>query len=125
MLSRLGLRLQPQAEFSKTPAEPAAGKKGPFSSFDNFTETLTTLFPVWVGGYACPPPLAKSSVSAAASQRGPVQVCLAAIFGITKPESLAWFKPDMFTVSLGFLMLSMGLTLTIDNFREVSLPVQG
>ncbi|KAK9801391.1 hypothetical protein WJX73_004956 [Symbiochloris irregularis] len=89
---KLGLGLRPRAEFSKKPADAPGAKKGPFSSFDNFTETLTTLFPVWV--------------------------CLAAIFGVTKPESLAWFKPDMFTVSLGFLMLSMGLTLTIENFRE-------
>lgn len=48
-----------------------------------------------------------------------MQVCLGAFVGISSPQSLAWFKPEMFTVSLGFLMLSMGLTLTIDNFKEV------
>ena len=44
--------------------------------------------------------------------------------GATKPETLTWFKSDMFTVSLGFLMLSMGLTLTIENFREVGMNSQ-
>ena len=47
------------------------------------------------------------------------QVCLGASVGISRPETLAWFKPDLFTWSLGFLMLSMGLTLTVDNFKEV------
>ena len=47
------------------------------------------------------------------------QVCLGASVGITNPQSLAWFKPDMFTYSLGFLMLSMGLTLTVEDFKLV------
>jgi BASS family bile acid:Na+ symporter len=53
---------------------------------------LTTLFPVWV--------------------------CLGAALGIAKPAALTWFKTDAFTYSLGFLMLSMGLTLTVDDFKK-------
>ncbi|KAK9822155.1 hypothetical protein WJX81_000329 [Elliptochloris bilobata] len=62
------------------------------SQFEKFTELLTTLFPVWV--------------------------CLGAALGISKPASLLWFKSDLFTYALGFLMLSMGLTLTFDDFRQ-------
>ena len=47
-----------------------------------------------------------------------VQVCLGAALGISKPSSLLWFKSDLFTYALGFLMLSMGLTLTFDDFRQ-------
>jgi len=46
------------------------------------------------------------------------QVCLGAALGISKPSSLLWFKSDLFTYALGFLMLSMGLTLTFDDFRQ-------
>ena len=49
----------------------------------------------------------------------PAQVCLGAALGISKPQSLLWFKSDLFTYALGFLMLSMGLTLTFDDFRQV------
>ena len=49
----------------------------------------------------------------------PAQVCLGAALGISRPQSLLWFKSDLFTYALGFLMLSMGLTLTFDDFRQV------
>ncbi|BDA41888.1 probable sodium/metabolite cotransporter BASS1, chloroplas [Coccomyxa sp. Obi] len=62
------------------------------SGFEQFTEALTTLFPVWV--------------------------CLGAALGISRPSSLLWFKSDLFTYGLGFLMLSMGLTLTLDDFKQ-------
>ncbi|CAL5219136.1 g912 [Coccomyxa viridis] len=62
------------------------------SDWEKFTETLTTLFPVWV--------------------------CLGAALGISKPSALLWFKSDLFTYGLGFLMLSMGLTLTIEDFKQ-------
>ena len=65
---------------------------GQRSTLENVTETLTTLFPVWV--------------------------CAGAALGIAKPAAFAWFKTDLFTYSLGFLMLSMGLTLTVDDFRQ-------
>jgi hypothetical protein len=75
---------------------------GQRSTLENVTETLTTLFPVWV--------------------------CAGAALGIAKPAALAWFKTDLFTYSLGFLMLSMGLTLTVDDFRQClknPVPVRG
>jgi BASS family bile acid:Na+ symporter len=47
-----------------------------------------------------------------------VWVCAGAALGISAPSALSWFKTDLFTYSLGFLMLSMGLTLTVDDFRQ-------
>ena len=51
-----------------------------------------------------------------------MQVCLGAALGISKPSALLWFKSDLFTYGLGFLMLSMGLTLTIEDFKQVKQP---
>jgi BASS family bile acid:Na+ symporter len=48
-----------------------------------------------------------------------MQVCLGASIGIARPSSLLWLKTDLFTYGLGFLMLSMGLTLTLDDFKQV------
>lgn len=31
---------------------------------------------------------------------------------------VTWLETDLFTLGLGFLMLSMGLTLTFDDFRR-------
>ncbi|KAJ0883092.1 putative Bile acid:sodium symporter/arsenical resistance protein Acr3 [Helianthus annuus] len=31
---------------------------------------------------------------------------------------VTWLETDLFTVGLGFLMLSMGLTLTFEDFRR-------
>ncbi|KAL2610551.1 hypothetical protein R1flu_029124 [Riccia fluitans] len=62
------------------------------SKFEKFVELLTTLFPVWV--------------------------IIGTLIGIYKPSAVTWLDTDLFTVCLGFLMLSMGLTLTIDDFRR-------
>ncbi|KAL6556301.1 Sodium/pyruvate cotransporter bass2, chloroplastic [Orobanche gracilis] len=62
------------------------------SQYEKIAETLTTLFPVWV--------------------------ILGTIIGIYKPAMVTWLKTDLFTVGLGFLMLSMGLTLTFEDFRR-------
>ena len=48
-----------------------------------------------------------------------VQVCLGAGIGIARPQTVAWLSSDLFTYLLGFLMLSMGLTLTFDDFKKV------
>lgn len=48
LANRAADRLHTCAEFSQKPADPPSQSSGPFSSFDDFTETLTTLFPVWV-----------------------------------------------------------------------------
>lgn len=44
---------------------------------------------------------------------------LGAALGISSPQAFDWFHSGYFTTSLGFLMLSMGLTLTFKDFREV------
>ncbi|XP_043725619.1 probable sodium/metabolite cotransporter BASS2, chloroplastic [Telopea speciosissima] len=62
------------------------------SQYESIIETLTTLFPVWV--------------------------ILGTIIGIYKPAAVTWLETDLFTVGLGFLMLSMGLTLTFEDFRR-------
>ncbi|XP_042486238.1 sodium/pyruvate cotransporter BASS2, chloroplastic-like isoform X4 [Macadamia integrifolia] len=35
-----------------------------------------------------------------------------------KPSAVTWLQTDLFTVGLGFVMLSMGLTLTFEDFRR-------
>ncbi|XP_044472472.1 sodium/pyruvate cotransporter BASS2, chloroplastic isoform X2 [Mangifera indica] len=62
------------------------------SQYEKIIETLTTLFPVWV--------------------------ILGTIVGIYKPAAVTWLETDLFTLGLGFLMLSMGLTLTFEDFRR-------
>ncbi|CAL1359381.1 unnamed protein product [Linum trigynum] len=62
------------------------------SQYEKIIETLTTLFPLWV--------------------------ILGTIIGIYKPAAVTWLQTDLFTVGLGFLMLSMGLTLTFEDFRR-------
>ncbi|CAL9117482.1 unnamed protein product [Musa textilis] len=62
------------------------------SQYERIMELLTTLFPVWV--------------------------MLGTIIGIYKPSMVTWLETDLFTVGLGFLMLSMGLTLTFEDFRR-------
>lgn len=51
-----------------------------------------------------------------------IQVLLGAALGIYSPSSFDWFHSGYFTTSLGFLMLSMGLTLTFKDFQDVSGP---
>lgn len=67
----------------------APKEMGPYGKI---VETLTTLFPVWV--------------------------LVGAIIGIYKPEAVTWLETDLFTIALGFLMLSMGLTLTFEDFKR-------
>lgn len=62
------------------------------SQYEKIVELLTTLFPVWV--------------------------ILGTIIGIYKPSMVTWLETDLFTVGLGLLMLSMGLTLTFEDFRR-------
>lgn len=58
------------------------------------TDTLTTLFPLWT--------------------------ILFAGLALKRPESFAWFTTKYFTATLGALMLSMGITLTPDDFKRVA-----
>lgn len=62
------------------------------TQYEKIIETLTTLFPLWV--------------------------ILGTIIGIFKPSAVTWLETDLFTLGLGFLMLSMGLTLTFEDFRR-------
>lgn len=57
------------------------------------TDVLTTLFPVWT--------------------------VLFASLALLRPESFNWFTTSYFTGTLGALMLSMGITLTPDDFQRV------
>lgn len=70
---------------------PASTPDG-MSTYERIIETLTTLFPLWV--------------------------ILGTLIGIYKPSAVTWLETDLFTVGLGFLMLSMGLTLTFEDFRR-------
>lgn len=62
------------------------------NSFEKVVDVLTTMFPVWV--------------------------ILGTLIGIYKPSAVTWLQTDLFTLCLGFLMLSMGLTLTFEDFRR-------
>ncbi|KAL6974336.1 Sodium/pyruvate cotransporter bass2, chloroplastic [Sarracenia purpurea var. burkii] len=62
------------------------------TQYERIIETLTTLFPLWV--------------------------ILGTIIGIYKPAAVTWLQTDLFTVDLGFLMLSMGLTLIFEDYRR-------
>lgn len=46
---------------------------------------------------------------------------LGAVIGVARPAAVTWFSSDIFTYALGFLMLSMGLTLTFKDFQKVVL----
>ncbi|PIN03630.1 Na+-bile acid cotransporter [Handroanthus impetiginosus] len=70
----------------------SSSSPGKMSQYERIIETLTTLFPVWV--------------------------ILGTIIGIYKPAVVTWLETDLFTLGLGFLMLSMGLTLTFEDFRR-------
>ena len=63
------------------------GLPGQPSQLEKVADRLATLFPVWV--------------------------FLGATIGILKPSAVTWFSSTIFTYALGFLMLSMGLTLTV------------
>ncbi|KAI3986341.1 hypothetical protein MKX01_002186 [Papaver californicum] len=70
----------------------APGSTPELSQYELIVERLTTLFPVWV--------------------------ILGTVIGIYKPSAVTWLQTDLFTIGLGFLMLSMGLTLKFDDFRR-------
>ncbi|KAE8806764.1 hypothetical protein D1007_16848 [Hordeum vulgare] len=80
-----------KAEANISSNVPASGPTGA-SQYEKIVELLTTLFPVWV--------------------------ILGTVIGIYKPSMVTWLETDLFTLGLGFLMLSMGLTLTFEDFRR-------
>ena len=53
----------------------------------------------------------------------PVWVLIGAGLALWKPETATWFQPDWIPYFLGLIMLSMGLTLSLEDFsRVVKLP---
>ena len=70
-----------------------ASAEEPKSSFAQFSETFSNLFPVW-------------TVSVAA-------------LGLLRPAVLGGISTSAFTALLGMLMLSMGITLSLDDFKRV------
>lgn len=75
-----------------TTKDPTFGEKA-WKAYLKTTDTLTTLFPLWT--------------------------VLFAGVALLKPSTFAWFSTKYFTASLGALMLSMGITLTLDDFIRV------
>lgn len=61
------------------------------TAIEKFADQLATLFPLWV--------------------------FIGAAIGIFRPEAVTWFSTQMFSTSLGFLMLCMGLTLSVADFK--------
>jgi bile acid:Na+ symporter, BASS family len=61
------------------------------TAIEKLADKLATLFPLWV--------------------------FIGAAIGIASPGAVTWFSSTMFTVGLGFLMLTMGLTLTFKDFQ--------
>ncbi len=49
----------------------------------------------------------------------PVWVLLASLLALWRPEIFTWFSGGLITVGLGLIMLGMGLTLEVDDFRRV------
>jgi len=108
------------------------------TQYEKVVEILTTMFPVWVilgAAVGLVRPQASCGTGARGKWRAPRENAMAATRRIggraatpprshpqhpppTPPQTLAWFSSDLFTVALGFLMLSMGLTLTFDDFKQ-------
>jgi BASS family bile acid:Na+ symporter len=50
----------------------------------------------------------------------PLWILLGASTALIKPEVFTWFSGSMIPIGLGFIMLGMGLTMEVDDFRRVS-----
>ena len=66
---------------------------GAMGAFQKFSNVFSNMFPVWT--------------------------LTVAILGLTVPAVFAGISTSSFTALLGMLMLSMGITLTIDDFKRV------
>lgn len=49
----------------------------------------------------------------------PFIVLIASVLSLWKPPLFTWFSGDLITYGLGIIMLGMGLTLTLDDFKGV------
>ncbi|GMH34068.1 hypothetical protein BSKO_01902 [Bryopsis sp. KO-2023] len=63
-----------------------------FDKLHAFTEAFSNLFPVWLA--------------------------TAGIVGTLSPSTFAWMSTDSFTMSLALLTFSMGITLTVEDFKR-------
>ena len=79
---------------SSTDAVTPAKTNSAWDTYLKVTEFLTILFPLWT--------------------------LLGAGLALVNPASFSWFTTKYFTASLGLLMLSMGITLTVDDFKRVA-----
>ena len=50
----------------------------------------------------------------------PAWVLIASILSLIYPQLLSWFNDRWITLGLGFIMLGMGITLKVDDFRRVA-----
>jgi len=76
-----------------TPVEPVAEVGAAMKAFEAFSNGFSTLFPLWT--------------------------LLVALGGLFKPGIFTGISTSYFTGLLGLLMLSMGITLTVDDFKRV------
>merc|ERR1719235_172822 len=79
---------------SEAVAAPSPEPAESLSLFEKFSNAFSTLFPLWTA--------------------------LVAILGVYVPSSFSWIPTSAFTALLGILMLSMGITLSLDDFRRVA-----
>jgi BASS family bile acid:Na+ symporter len=49
----------------------------------------------------------------------PAWVLTASVIALAYPPSFTWFSGNLITIGLGIIMLGMGVTLTVDDFRRV------
>lgn len=89
------LRMSADVTVDSASQVPATTKKsGLWDLYIKTTDTLTILFPLWT--------------------------VLFAGLALVRPSSFSWFTTKYFTATLGALMLSMGITLTLDDFARVA-----
>lgn len=88
-----GAATSPPPPLSPPSPPPLSSSPPKQSAFQTFSNGFSTLFPVWTA--------------------------LVALVGLYYPQSLAGIPTSAFTGLLGMLMLSMGITLTIDDFKRV------
>ena len=50
----------------------------------------------------------------------PLWVLAASIISLIHPPVFTWFTGPLITIGLGIIMLGMGVTLTVDDFRRIA-----
>lgn len=78
----------------KASEEKAAVEKSLYDKYVGVSDVLTNLFPLWT--------------------------VLFSLWGISRPQDFAWLTTQYFTAGLALLMLSMGITLTPQDFVKVA-----